>query len=378
MKLQFSQKYYTEIFKKTLLAIPIAVVFICIQRGDISLNSVLTGVTHGLIIGFAISCYLSFKKRYLNYRFRRAPFLLVMLFNSVNYLLIILFSRAISVMVTNEKTFQLYNFKDPNFVGAITFILVVVVLYNLLDQLSYLTGQKQLFNFAIGKYSHAQIESRMIMFLDMSDSTKITEQIGDAKYLSLLDDFFSLMTNSMLESKGEIYKYIGDEAIITWDKKQQNGLVPVEFFYSFKKMLKENEPYFLRKYGLCPKYRAGLHYGSLMIGELGSLKKEIALIGDSVNTTSRILDISKNQNEEITVSELIANQLVNDSKYQVVDIGEHLLKGKEEHMRLFSVKKKGGMSDMNDKVDQKDSDNELNVGQRQSTTDYSNQNQTKT
>ena len=368
MKLQFSQTYYKEIFSKTLLAIPIAIIFGCIQRGDISFLSISIAAIHGLIIGFAISCYLVFKKRYLNYRFRRAPFLLVMLFNSLNYLLIILFSRALAVMLTNGTSFQLYNFKDPNFVGAITFIFVVVLLYNLLDQLSYLTGQKQLFNFAIGKYSHAQIESRMIMFLDMSDSTKITEQIGDSKYLSLLDDFFSLMTNSMLNSKGEIYKYIGDEAIVTWDKKQQNGLVPVAFFYSFKKMLRENEEYFMDKYGLCPKFRAGLHYGSLMIGELGSLKKEIALIGDSVNTTSRILDIAKNLNEELTLSELIANQMINHPLYQVVDVGEHLLKGKEESMRLFSVREKGEVIHVSEKVNLVERDLLISEGQQRTAT----------
>jgi adenylate cyclase len=34
--------------------------------------------------------------------------------------------------------------------------------------------------------------------------------------------------------------------------------------------------------------RAGLHCGPVVIGEMGSLKKEIVFLGDTVNTTARI------------------------------------------------------------------------------------------
>jgi len=75
----------------------------------------------------------------------------------------------------------------------------------------------------------------------MTNSTKIAEQIGDAKFLSLLDDFFSLMTIPLKESKGEIYKYIGDEAIITWTKNQVDADIPVRFFYRFKKEIQNTK-----------------------------------------------------------------------------------------------------------------------------------------
>ena len=47
-------------------------------------------------------------------------------------------------------------------------------------------------------------------------------------------------------------------------------------------------PGYERDFGCRADFRAGLHCGSVVIGELGYLKKEIALIGDSMNTAARI------------------------------------------------------------------------------------------
>ena len=279
-----------------------------------------------------------FKKHYLNYAFRRLPFLLVIFINSCFYLLVTLFSRALAMMVTYGKAFKLVDFEDPRFMGAILFIFTFMLVYNLLDEISLLTGQKQLVNFALGKYSNPQMESRMIMFIDMTDSTKIAEQIGDKLYLSLLDEFFSLMTIPLSESKGEIYKYIGDEAIITWDQQNKDAYIPVKFFYKFKKAIQRHEKHFKDRYGTVPKFKAGLHYGTMMIGELGSAKKEIALIGDSINTTSRILGIGKKLNHELVLSEILGKQFSNTKKAIVLEnLGEQAIRGKEEKLVLYSI-----------------------------------------
>jgi len=49
-------------------------------------------------------------------------------------------------------------------------------------------------------------------------------------------------------------------------------------------------PAYKREFGVIPDFRAGLHCGPVAVGELGSLRKEIALIGDTMNTAARILD----------------------------------------------------------------------------------------
>lgn len=325
----------------TFLAIIIAIFFVSIQRREFTGTSISIGIIHGTITGMLLGFVVALKNTIFNFHLKRVPFLLVILLVSIFYIVTILFGRGLGMIITHGRSFELIPDNDPHFTGAVFFTFGTVLLYNLLDQISLLTGQKQLLNFAIGRYSNPQIESRMIMFIDMKDSTTITEQIGDKKYLSLLDDFFSLMDIPLKHSKGEIYKYIGDEAIITWPKKLQDAQIPVQFFQNFKKSIANQSVQFEQKYGLIPSFRAGLHYGSMMIGELGSAKKEIALIGDSLNTTARILQIAKTLNKELVTSELLGKQFTGEHPFIVAeDLGKQQIKGKEEELNLFSLRKK--------------------------------------
>lgn len=331
--------------KITFITILLGIFHASFLRQQLSTEAIYVGVVHGAILGSLLGCFITLNKYYLNYTFRRIPFLLLILINSSVYLFIILFGRALGTMITHGRTFRVLQFDDPNFIGTILFTFTGIFIFNLVDQISLLTGQKQLLNFVIGKYSHAQVENRIIMFIDMTGSTSITEKIGDTKYLSLLDEFFSSMTMPLEETKGEIYKYIGDEAIITWSKDQQDAHIPVRFFYKFKRNIENNEKHFLETYGVVPKFRAGLHYGSMMIGELGSVKKEIALIGDSLNTTSRILDVGKKLNQELVLSEILGKQFTSENPYvNVSQLGEQVLKGKEEKLLLYSITSKGNKS----------------------------------
>ena len=334
-------KILALIGKITLITILLGIFHAAYNRQQFSSEAIYIGLVHGFILGFLLGCFIALKKHYLNYTFRRVPFLFVILINSAVYLFIILFGRALGMMITHGREFRILQFDDPNFMGTILFIFTGIFIFNLIDQISLLVGQKQLLNFVVGKYSPAQVENRMIMFIDMADSTAITEKIGDKKYLSLLDEFFSLMTLPLEQTQGEIYKYIGDEAIITWSKDQQDASIPVRFFYKFKTTIKHHESHLMEKYGVVPKFRAGLHFGSMLIGELGSVKKEIALIGDSLNTTSRILDVGKRLDKELVLSEILGKQFTAENPYVLVSpLGEQVLKGKEEKLLLYSIASK--------------------------------------
>ncbi len=333
------KKNIIYIVSRVLAAIFIAIIFVALQRKEFSWIVLYIAVVHGGIIGLIFNSFMLFKRKYINFHIRRLPFLFIVLLNSGLFLFLLLIGRALSLMVTKGIPFRIFPMDDPYFVNAVLFIFSLMLLFNLMDQVSLLTGQKQLFNFAIGKYRTAQKESRMIMFVDITDSTKIAEQIGDIKFLSLLDDFFSILKNPLQDTDGEIYKYIGDEAIITWDKTKLDANLPIAFFFKLKEVIKNRETYFKEKYNVFPEFKAGLHFGSMMIGELGSAKKEIALIGDSLNTTSRILDIGKRLDEDLVISEVLGQQLKDNKTFELTNLGEQDLKGKTENMLLYSVRK---------------------------------------
>ena len=76
-------------------------------------------------------------------------------------------------------------------------------------------------DFLLGKYFKPRREERIFMFLDLRSSTTIAERLGEEKYFSFIKDVFKDATPSILDSRGEIYQYVGDEIVISW--KMENG-----------------------------------------------------------------------------------------------------------------------------------------------------------
>jgi adenylate cyclase len=72
---------------------------------------------------------------------------------------------------------------------------------------------------------------------------------------------------------------VGDEAIITWGRDAGSSGA-LEAFFSIGEAIAAREGYYRARYGDVPRFRAGLHFGKLVVGEMGDYKQEIALLGD--------------------------------------------------------------------------------------------------
>ena len=60
-------------------------------------------------------------------------------------------------------------------------------------------------------------------------------------------------------------------------------------FFQAKKNIEDKRDHYLASYGNVPKFKGGAHVGSVVVTEVGKLKKELVYHGDVVNTTSRII-----------------------------------------------------------------------------------------
>ena len=127
------------------------------------------------------------------------------------------------------------------------------------------------------------------MFVDMKSSTSFAEQLGHKTYFRFLSDYYDQLSNAIIQNKGEVYQYVGDEIVVTWEKA--DGLQYhncIRCFYDMKQSLQKKSGYFEKTYGVVPSFRAALHLGQVTTGEIGALKKEIFFTGDVLNVTARI------------------------------------------------------------------------------------------
>jgi adenylate cyclase len=234
---------------------------------------------------------------------RPLPFLAYFALRSVLYVGVIVFV----IVVVNEAA-------GAGFAGvrAIDIIVAVMSVVGVILFLSVndLLGPGVLFAFAAGRYHNPLIEERALLFIDMRASTAIAERLGELRYLSLLNRFVGDVSFAVAEASGGIHKYVGDEVIATWHLAPgANPPACVNAAFAALDRIAAQGSTYQREFGVVPDFRAGLHCGPVAVGELGSLRREIALIGDTMNTAARILEACRDTNNRVLASAALIERL---------------------------------------------------------------------
>ncbi len=140
------------------------------------------------------------------------------------------------------------------------------------------------------------------------------------------------------KSKAELYQHVGDEAVLTWPTAmgiaQGNCL---QAFYDFKAILLEKAEYYQQTYGVVPEFKAGMHFGNIVVAEVGNLKREIAYHGDTINIAARLQEKCNELGKEMLISAKMKEELKPVSGYSFEFQGELPLKGKRKSVKLYSV-----------------------------------------
>ncbi|MFL5744363.1 MAG: adenylate/guanylate cyclase domain-containing protein [Niastella sp.] len=247
------------------------------------------------------------------------------------------FSAALSKSIDNV----LFNIFSPSFFINVFLFGLLVSCTQFMLQVNDKFGPGILWKFITGKYYHPRQEERIFMFLDLRSSTTIAEKMNSKKFFVLLKEIYNDMTEPILNSKGEIYQYVGDEVVVSWPvEKGLAGNNCLLCFFGIKRAIEERKEHYIREYDLLPSFKAGLHIGEATVGEIGVIKKDIVYSGDVLNTTSRIEGQCNNFDVNILLSAELLERMQLSNEYQQTALGEISLKGKQEMVLLYTIKDK--------------------------------------
>jgi adenylate cyclase len=305
----------------------------------LNFNSILFGLPLGL--GFGLLELFLFAKA--EKRFRQWSFIKMLVFKALLYTAVIYIVTLPITIITGlfqgRKMSELSAFlTSPSSLILVLYTLVVYTLLVLFLQINHLLGEGILWKFIRGKYHHPREEERIFMFLDMKSSTTIAEQLGHVRFYALLNELFNEISQPVLQTKAEIYQYIGDEVVLTWTV--EHGLENsncLKTFFMFRESLARNSGHYLKNFGVKPEFKAGLHFGKVISAQIGGLKREIVYNGDVLNTTSRIQSECNTYQRDCLVSGILMNRLKLQNGFQWERIDAVTLRGKETEVELYSV-----------------------------------------
>ncbi len=226
------------------------------------------------------------------------------------------------------------------FLSIVIYAGAIALLSLFILEISNYLGIDMLTNFFTGKYHLPHEEERIFMFLDMKSSTVIAEKLGNMDYFQLLNRFYADATDAIIDTSGEVYQYVGDEIIVSWNLKE--GLANrncIRCFFLIKETFRALAQSYLNRFQMVPEFKAGFHCGKVTTGEIGVLKKEILFTGDVLNTTSRIQSSCSDYLTDMLISIDLLSQLEIGDAYELSEMGECQLKGKKEKIDLYSLSK---------------------------------------
>ena len=219
----------------------------------------------------------------------------------------------------------------------ILYWLILFIITQLLIELNEKYSPGVFWDIIRGKYLHPKTEKRIIMFIDLKDSTPIAEKLGHVENFKFIRDFIFHVSLALIENGGRIYQYVGDEIVVSWLFEKKNTKKCMNAIIGARKNLQKHGNEFKAKYGIVPEFRVGIHTGDVTIGEIGIIKKDLAMSGDTMNTTARIRSACNELNQKFIMSgEFIENSDLKE--WQGESLGIIDLKGKANGIELFSLK----------------------------------------
>ena len=212
------------------------------------------------------------------------------------------------------------------------------VVMNLALGVTNIIGPRAFLNFFMGRYHTLVEEKRFVLFVDIAGSTGLAERLGGIAIHRLLDRTFRLLTLAVVDYRGEVLDYVGDEVIVTWPER--GGAIdcrPLRCFVAMRDELSRASGQFEREFGAAPGIRGSLHFGPVIVGEIGDVKRAIVFNGDVMNTAARLEELSRNVDGGFLASRAAMERFSSAPPFAVRDLGRLPIRGRADGIDVVGI-----------------------------------------
>ncbi|MBE7708260.1 MAG: adenylate/guanylate cyclase domain-containing protein [Cyanobacteria bacterium SIG27] len=182
-------------------------------------------------------------------------------------------------------------------------------------------------------------EDITVLFADIRNFTTISENMDPSSVTMILNEYFSALVPIIEEYNGVLNKFMGDAvlAIFGEPKKSNNhALEAVQCGFKMLKKVKHLQDKWMDEGKPKIEIGIGISSGEAFIGNIGSNDRlEYTVIGDTVNTASRIENYNKVYKTNFLISEETYKRVKNH--VDVITINNVMIRGKASRMTIYEV-----------------------------------------
>jgi adenylate cyclase len=188
-----------------------------------------------------------------------------------------------------------------------------------------------------------ELKTMTIMFVDIRGFTTLSEGLGPQELTEFLNGFLTPMTEIVMAHHGTIDKYMGDGIMAFWNAPlddPDHAKHAVEAAQEMRtRIITLNAAAAEQARTQDRIYRPirigiGINTGEVCVGNFGSHQRfDYSIIGDSVNTASRLEGLTKTYGVELVIGEETAARL----DMPLIELDLVAVKGKSQALHIFTL-----------------------------------------
>lgn len=185
------------------------------------------------------------------------------------------------------------------------------------------------------------VREATILFTDIEGFTTVSETLTPTELIAILNDYFSVVTDPIIEHGGVINQFQGDAILATFNIPEElpdHAAQAVRAALSIQAELRE------RKFGagIVLRSRVGINSGEIVGGLVGTGDRlGYTVHGDDVNLAARLEQMNKDFGTRLIVSER-TRELAGRSNFRFRRLGTTSVRGRKSPVVIYTVEDSGG------------------------------------
>lgn len=179
-----------------------------------------------------------------------------------------------------------------------------------------------------------------VFFSDIRDFTKFSEGHTPEEVVAMLNEYFEIMVGIVTKNHGVVDKFVGDAMMAIWGAPNTTGedeVYAVRACIEMRQALEALNELRSSRGQVEIKIGMGLNSGPAISGTIGSSERmEYTVIGDTVNTSSRIESSTKAFGTDLLVSGETLERV--KTKFISEYAGAAEVKGKAEPLKMYKIR----------------------------------------
>ena len=295
------------------------------------------GIIHAVFVGTGVGLFEEFYVQSLRGRWLRNmhPLLSIAIYTTVVVLLFVVALHLSHLATWRLEDLPIAYWRLPLFLPlVIAFSVIGIVVMRTV----HFIGIENLFHLMIGTYHRPVIEEKVLLFLDINDSTGLAERLGAIQIKSLVGKFLFDVSKPITDYGGEIYLYKGDGLIALWNWNEAiRGNRILRAIDAVFASVRREEAVYQRQFGVVPRFRIGVHGGEVVVSEQGDTKRAIGVYGSTINIAARMEEAAKAHHVACAISGDVV-QALSDGEPQLLPIGDEQVKGMSVEIPIFEYR----------------------------------------